>query len=473
MRSTPFHRHTDGVVCAEVAPMMRSRRPLFKSINRLTGRVLERTVRIREVNIMKRFALLLCLTTAGCASSQRPAAADRWLLTGTRLYVAPDAPPLDDAWVLVSGGKIEAVGSASDAPPAGVRREDACGGGVITAGFQNSHVHFTDPAFAGAADRPRDELQQPLSQLTTRFGFTTVVDTGSDPANTGALRQRIERGELQGPAILTVGSPLYPENGIPFYLRDLPPEVLRQLPQPASAEEARAIVRTSFETGAQGTKLFVATPQGHGEIRRMAADVARAAADETHRRGGLVMVHPTDPDGVSDAVQAGADVIVHTTIDSPKREWSAELVGQMVARHVSVVPTLQLWGYELAKADVPTDVRERLVTGAERQLMAFSSAGGQVLFGTDAGYMTDLDPTQEYVLMAQAGLTPTQILASLTTAPAARWSASERRGRVQPGFDADLVVLGGDPATDVRRFTDVKCTIRAGKTLFVRAPSGH
>ncbi|NOK19196.1 amidohydrolase family protein [Corallococcus carmarthensis] len=420
------------------------------------------------MNIMKRVALLLSLAAAGCASNQRPASADRYLLTGTRLYVAPDAPPLDDAWVVVSGGRIEAMGPASVAPPAGVRREDACSGGVITAGFQNSHVHFTDAAFAGAVSRPRDELQPPLSRMTTRFGFTTVVDTGSDPTNTVALRQRIERGELLGPAILTVGSPMYPQNGIPFYLRDLPPALLAQLPQPASAEEARAIVQNSFETGAKGTKLFVATPQGGGEIRRMAVDVARAAADETHKRGGLVMAHPTDPEGVSAAVQAGVDVLVHTTIDSPKIGWSAELVGQMVARHVSVVPTLQLWGYELAKAHVPADVRDRLVGGAEQQLAAFSSAGGQVLFGTDVGYMSDLDPTQEYALMAHAGLTPMQILASLTTAPAARWSAAERRGLVKPGFDADLVVLNGDPAMDVRRFADVKCTIRAGKELFVR-----
>ncbi|RKH91263.1 amidohydrolase [Corallococcus sp. AB045] len=435
----------------------------------MTGSALGSTVRISEVNIMKRVALLLSLASAGCASSQRPAPTDRYLLTGTRLYVAPDAPPLDNAWVVVSGGRIEAMGSAPVAPPPGVRLEDACSGGVITAGFQNSHVHFTDAAFAGAGSRPRDELQPPLSGMTTRFGFTTVVDTGSDPANTEALRQRIERGELQGPAILTVGSPMYPEKGIPFYLRDLPPELLARLPQPASAEEARAIVRKNVGDGAKGTKLFVATPQGGGEIRRMAADVARAAADETHQRGGLVMVHPTDPEGVSAAVQAGVDVIVHTTIDSPKTEWSAELVGQMVARHVSVVPTLQLWGYELAKADVPADVRDRLVGSAERQLAAFSSAGGQVLFGTDVGYMTDLDPTQEYVLMAHAGLTPMQLLASLTTAPAARWSAAERRGRVKPGFDADLVVLNGDPATDVRRLADVKCTIRTGKALFVRA----
>ncbi|WP_120643938.1 amidohydrolase family protein [Corallococcus llansteffanensis] len=420
---------------------------------------------------MKQVVLLLCLAAAGCASNQRPAAADRWLLTGTRLYVAPGEPPMDNAWVLVSGGRIEAVGSASVAPPTGVRRAEACSGGVITAGFQNSHVHFTDPAFAGAAGRSRDELQPPLSQMTTRFGFTTVVDTGSDPANTLALRQRIERGELQGPAILTVGASLYPENGIPFYLRDLPPAVLQQLPQPATADEASAIIRESFEHGAQGTKLFVATPQGRGEIRRMSADVTRAAVTETRRLGGLVMVHPTDPEGVSAAVEAGVDILVHTTIDPPKSTWSAELVGQMVARHVSVIPTLQLWGYELAKADVPTHVRDGIVADAERQLAAFSSAGGQVLFGTDVGYMADLDPTEEYVLMAHAGLTPMQILASLTTAPAARWSAAERRGRVKPGFDADLVVLDGDPATDVRRFADVKCTVRAGRELFVRPPA--
>jgi imidazolonepropionase-like amidohydrolase len=107
------------------------------------------------------------------------------------------------------------------------------------------------------------------------------------------------------------------------------------------------------------------------------------------------------------------------------------------------------------------------VGDAEKQLKAFADAGGQVLFGTDVGYMSDFDPTDEYALMAQTGLTPMQILASLTTAPAARWKAAERRGRVRAGFDADLVVLNGDPVTDVRRFAHVKCTLRAGRELFV------
>jgi imidazolonepropionase-like amidohydrolase len=64
-----------------------------------------------------------------------------------------------------------------------------------------------------------------------------------------------------------------------------------------------------------------------------------------------------------------------------------------------------------------------------------------------------------------------QILASLTTAPAARWRQENQRGRVQAGMDADLVVLNGDPATAVSHFADIKCTIRGGREIFTRAAS--
>jgi imidazolonepropionase-like amidohydrolase len=304
--------------------------------------------------------------------------------------------------------------------------------------------------------------------MLTRYGFTTVVDTASIVENTVALRRRIERGDLKGPAILTAGTALYPENGIPFYLRDLPAAFLSQLPQPATTDAAIADVRRNLAAGANGTKLFIVTPQGNGQVKRMSADIAHAAAVETHARGGLVMAHPTDPQGVAASVAAGVDIVVHTTIDGPQPvTWSADLIRDLRAHNVSVIPTLKLWHYELDKQKVPANIQEVIVADAEKQLKSFADAGGQVLFGTDVGYMSDFDPTQEYVLMAQAGLTPMQILTSLTTAPAARWKAAKRRGALRAGFDADLVVLNGDPVADVKHFADVKCTIRAGRELFV------
>jgi imidazolonepropionase-like amidohydrolase len=412
----------------------------------------------------------LFVAVAGYSSAQtaHSSSTDRWLLTGTRVYVAPDAPPLDNGWVLVSRGKIAAVGAASAAAPKGVRSDSACSGGVILAGFQNSHVHFTDATFADAATRPADQLQQAMTRMLTRYGFTTVVDTASIVENTVALRRRIERGDLKGPAILTAGTALYPENGIPFYLRDLPAAFLSQLPQPATTDAAIAEVRRNLAAGANGTKLFIVTPQGNGQVKRMSADIAHAAAVETHARGGLVMAHPTDPEGVAASVAAGVDIVVHTTIDGPQPvTWSADLIRDLRAHNVSVIPTLKLWHYELDKQKVPANIQEVIVADAEKQLKSFADAGGQVLFGTDVGYMSDFDPTEEYVLMAQAGLTPMQILTSLTTAPAARWRASAHRGRLRAGFDADLVVLNGDPVADVKHFSDVKCTIRAGRELFV------
>jgi imidazolonepropionase-like amidohydrolase len=143
----------------------------------------------------------------------------------------------------------------------------------------------------------------------------------------------------------------------------------------------------------------------------------------------------------------------------------------LVERKISVIPTFKLWGYELRKADVPADIIQRLVAATLEELRTFAAAGGQVLFGTDVGYMHEYDPAEEYQLMEKAGLSPMQILASLTTAPAERMNESDRRGRVAAGFDADLVVLEGDPAADVRNFAKVRCAFRAGELIYSSASS--
>jgi imidazolonepropionase-like amidohydrolase len=418
---------------------------------------------------MKTFVSVLSgLLLGASAQLAHGAGEDRWLLTGTKVYVSPDAPPMNDAWVLVRGGKIEAVGDAKAARPRDVRSNQACSGGVVAAGFQNSHVHFTEAAFADAAKKPATDLERAVSRMLTQYGFTTVVDTASDVNNTVALRERIDSGEIKGPAILTAGVALYPENGIPFYIRTLPPGFLNTLPQPATVKEAVAAVSDNLRRGADATKLFVATPQGGGVVKRMAPDIVRAAAEESHKHGVLVLAHPTDPEGARVAVMSGVDILVHTTIDPPEGKWDAALIKEMIARHVSVVPTLKLWNYELDKWKAPQKVHEGAFADARGELQAFTAAGGQVLFGTDVGYMTDYDPTEDYVLMERAGFTPTQILASLTTAPAARWKASTHRGRVAAGLDADLTVLNADPAADVKAFASVKCTIRGGREVFTR-----
>lgn len=406
------------------------------------------------------------MALAGGCGERAPEGAT--LLTATRLYVAPDAPPIDDAAILVVEGKIAAAGPAKDIATGGAKRLAACDGGTVTAGFQNSHVHFTEDKFADAAAKQAPELGAAMTEMLNRFGYTTVVDTASNLANTVVLRDRIERGEVPGPRIITAGFAVYPRDGIPIYLRDLPPELIEMLSQPATVEDALAEVQANLDAGANATKLFLMTPQGGGRYAFMQPDIALAAADETHRRGLPVLAHPTDIEGINLAIEAGVDVLVHTTIGDGRTVWDPALIEQMRAKNMAVVPTLKLVPYELKRMDLPERVVEGATSDAVEQVRSYAEAGGQILFGTDVGYMTDYDPMDEYRLMARA-LEPMEILASLTTAPAARWKEEKARGRVTGGADADLVVLEADPAADAANFARVRCTIRGGRLTYTAA----
>jgi imidazolonepropionase-like amidohydrolase len=397
------------------------------------------------------------------------AAPQSLLIPADKIYPGPDAAPLSNGSVLIQGGNIVAVADERTklAVPAGTRTSECRG--VLVAGFQNSHVHFTESVWANAASAPAEKVESRLTAMLTRYGYTTVFDTGSDLPNTVALRKRIEQGEVRGPRILTVGLPLYPPEGIPFYIRDLPPHLLERMHQPRTAEEARAAVRANLAAGADGTKLFMVTSPEYGTFKHLSLEVAKAAVEETHRQGKLVLAHPSTAEGIRTALAAGVDVLVHTTLGEPA-PWGEAMLEQMVGQRMSVIPTFKLWTYELEKAKVPANIVERLVSATQAELRAFQGAGGQVLFGTDVGYMHLYDSSDEYVAMAGAGLTPMQILASLTTVPAERWNESGRRGRVAPGQQADLVVLAADPADDPRNFTKVRCVFRGGKLIHSAKP---
>lgn len=241
-------------------------------------------------------------------SDEQPALA----LVGAKIYPSPTDPPITNGVVLVRGGKIVAVGAKDKIQ---IPRDAAvldCNGNFVTSGFQNSHVHFTEEKWANAGALPASQLNTQLQEMLTRFGFTTVVDTGSFLQNTVALRARIVTGELTGPRILTAGTPLYPVNGIPYYLKDsLPPAIVAQLPTPKTPVEAAAIVREHLDGGADIIKLFTGSWIKRGEVLPMAADIATAAAKEARRKGRLVFGHASDIRGLEVALESGVDVLAH------------------------------------------------------------------------------------------------------------------------------------------------------------------
>jgi imidazolonepropionase-like amidohydrolase len=387
-------------------------------------------------------------------------------LVGGTIYTDPQSPPIRDGVVLVENGKIASVGPrASIQIPRGVQTIN-CSGLTVMAGFWNSHVHFTERKWARAAMIDAPELGTQLQEMLTRHGFTSVFDTGSMWENTRRIRDRIESAEVAGPRIRSTGEILYPPGGVPPDLvLDITGAMRVKLPEVQTEAEATEAARNLLDAGVDGIKLYAQT--WAPPIVVLAPAAIRGAVTEAHRRGKLVFAHPSNREGLVNAVRGGVDILVHTTPQSGL--WTDAILDEMRAASVTLIPTLKLWRYELRHDRA--SARNQFVGVAVAQLRAWRSKGGAVLFGTDVGYVNDYDPTEEYELMAEAGMDYRQILASLTTAPASRFGAMNV-GRIARGAAADLTVLQSDPASDVRFFGKVVYTIREGKTIF-RAVNGH
>jgi imidazolonepropionase-like amidohydrolase len=291
-----------------------------------------------------------------------------------------------------------------------------------------------------------------MQEMLTRWGFTTVWDLGSDPANSLALRKRIAAGEVAGPNILLAGN-VFPKGGHPVYL---PAEL--QLPEAATPEESAKWARDWLAMGEDGIKLFTGAFMGDKPVVNMDPAIAKAAVDVAHAQGRRVFAHPQNKIGVETVIVADVDVLAHTT--PGERAYSEDQLARFKAQGTALIPTLALF----TTVVLDPNVTNRMVAATVNQLKQFSENGGTVLFGTDVGFTTQYDTTQEVELMHRA-LSERQVLASLTTNPATFFKAA-KKGRVEQGFDADLAVLDGDPLSDVGNLAKVSTTIRAGRVIY-------
>ncbi|OCK55600.1 hypothetical protein LMTR3_12000 [Bradyrhizobium sp. LMTR 3] len=375
------------------------------------------------------------------------------VLKGGSVYATPEATPISDSVIVTSAGLITVVGRAGEVQIPSDARVIDCTGKTIVAGFWNSHVHFTQAAWKNAGSAQAAPLQEHMQEMLTRWGFTTVWDVGSHPDDSLPLRRRVNAGEILGPTIYLAGN-VFPKDGHPAYL---PAEL--QLPMAATPEQAAQWARIYMQLGLDGLKLFTGVYKGEDKpVVNMDVAIARAAVDVAHELGRPVFAHPQNSSGLETVIAAGVNVMAHTT--PQQRGYTPAQLARFKEQNVALSPTLSLY----AKIPAPPELIARLVDNVIGQLKSFSENGGRVLFGTDVGYTQLYDTTLEYELMRRA-MSERQILASLTTNPAQYFKAA-KKGRVEKEFDADLVVLDGDPLADVTNLARVAYTIRAGKVIY-------
>jgi len=413
----------------------------------------------RFVRITLSVLLISCATfTATYSVPSVSGESNSLALIGAKIYPSPTTTPIINGSVLIKNGRIVAVAERTQIKIPRDATVIDCTGLTLVAGFWNSHVHFSESKWENAARLSSAQLNQQLRDTFTRYGFTTVFDLGSPIENTKLIRRRIESGEVHSLRIFTTGTGLVPEGGTPFYVKPLKfPEVLNQ-------EQTTSLVRAKIKHGLDAVKIFTGpTPVAGAQPLIMRLDLVKAITAEAHRHGKLVFSHPENDAGVNVAVDGGVDILAHTAPTGSK--WDEAQTIKMKRLKVTLIPTLSLFTKLGRSLGMPAPRIEEFISIPLEQLRAYSNAGGQIIFGTDLGFITDYDPTEEYLLMTRAGMSFRQILASLTTSPAQRFGFSTA-GRIAPNMDADVVLIAGDPELDIKALSKVKYVLRKGRIIY-------
>ncbi|MBI4544133.1 MAG: DUF3225 domain-containing protein [Gemmatimonadetes bacterium] len=443
-------------------------------------------------------------TTAFPAPAEAPP--PPFALVGATLLDGTGAAPVPDAVVVMRDGRLECAGPRSAcAMGSDVERVPARGKWIIP-GLVDAHVHYSQTGWADG--RPdaldvRDRFPYPatvaaLKAWPERFyraylcsGVTATFDVGGYPW-TWRLREAAEQSTA-APHVAAAGPLLSTRD----HWVNVPGE--RQFLYMADSAAVRDGASYLLANRTDAIKIWFLAGRAAPDTARWKVLVQLAGA-EARSAGVPLIVHATGLWQAKVALRAGARVLVHSVYEEPVDEEFLRL-----AREADVVytPTLvvtegyeqlrarrfQAEGYELwcvdpetrAKAFLtdslpgrppPDELARRAAAAGERQrvmrenLRRVHAAGVAVAAGTDAGNPLTLHGPAIYLeleALQEAGLSPMQVLVAATRNGARAMGGLERFGTLEPGKDADLVVLDADPLEDIRNLRRVALVVRRGE----------
>ena len=407
------------------------------------------------------------------------------LLTAARLLDGAQPAPLEDAALLLDGERVARLGRRDDvrAPDGAAVQHVDYGDATLLPGLVDAHTHLVSPGDGTPGDdiaREDDDilLLQAARNARTLLhsGVTTLRENGAKGRVAFSLREGIRRKLAPGPRMVICGRPITMTGGHMGYFGS-----------EADGEAAvRAEVRKLLKEGADYIKICATGGSTRtSDPNRASYTVPELVAitDEARRHGKLTAAHCTSAAGVQNCLDAGVDMIIHCVFNEPDGtyRYRPDLVERLVAANAWVNPTLYVMkaGIDRLRAAREREGRltPELIAHLEVQQRALDArlegvnrmveAGVRMTAGSDSpwGWYAPGEFVHEIDMLARAGLPYAAAIVAGTSGSAESIGVGATAGRLAPGRQADVLVVGGDPTREITALWDVRDVWQAGRRV--------
>lgn len=397
-----------------------------------------------------RWVLLAAIVTTVVLHAQPagPAAQEPLALTNASVIDVRTGSIARGATIVLRGGRIESIGSG--AAPAGVRAIDLRGRFVLP-GLIDAHTHAADFA----------SLRRALQS-----GVTTVRSSGvSNYADVG-FRELVKKGAVDGPDVMASGYHVRPRIAEEAFLGD--PAYADLMSGVTTIEKLTRAVQMNLAHGVDWIKILATeragTPDTDPRIQVYTEAEIRAVVQEAATKNVPVQAHAHGDEGAMAAVRAGVRSIEHGTY------LSDATLQAMKERGTYLDPTYTTV-IDVAEAGGDYDIPALRIRGGHmlprlrRVIQQAQKIGVKIVTGGDTGYgpssLTRIG--QEMAHFVELGLTPLQAIQSATLVNAEMLRLEKSIGQLQPGLEADLVAVDGNPLENIGVVQDPVLVISNGR----------
>jgi imidazolonepropionase-like amidohydrolase len=406
---------------------------------------------------------------------------DQWLLIrGGTVLDATGAPAQPATDVLVRNDRIFALGE--EAGPEAVPRGEPlttveAEGRTVMPGMIDGHCHMT---YGEALSEEEIDLYTSVelrtlkaafnSQKVLRAGVTGISQPGGSYYIGVGIRQAIAEGIVQGPRMTTAGRYITTSNG----LTDWYPDSVG-VPEGSIGVVTNTLAEMYNEVRHQaknGVDLIKLADSPFGDYQAFTNDELKQVTDLAHQLGKRVTIHARGSAEVGAATDAGIDWIMHGN------RMTDDVIERLAVRGTPLIPTLLLlgniadWGHLVGTPVAVRDGMARALEHTGESLNRAREAGVTFAMGTDSGFAVtaygEWHARELELLMTYAGLTSMEAVQAGTRNAAITLGLEGEIGTVEVGKIADLIVVNGDPLTDIRVLQDkerIEVVIQGGRVV--------